>query len=84
MEYKSDINPNINVSLTTDCTDDADIHPLGEMNDAPVGLEGSWAGHLESSLSEWQTTDPSTANGHSRKPIHFPAYARFKLRFDKI
>ena len=37
MEYKSDINPNINVSLTTDCTDDTDIHPLGEMNDAPVG-----------------------------------------------
>ena len=53
-----------------------EIPALEKMNDAPLGLEGSEASHLENAFSEWQTTEPSTAHCRSSEPIHFTAHAK--------
>ena len=62
-DLKSNINHTINLLFFTQMSQISQItFTLGKKDDAPAGLEGSAAAHLENELSEWQATESSTAH----------------------
>jgi len=82
-EHKSDLNLNLNVSHT-DCTDDTDVHTLGEMNNALVGWKALGLAILKASFQSGRPQNLLRLTATAVCLFISPPTQRFKFRFDLI